>query len=97
MSDDIKRMDIAEFRALGFVQEINRRILHPCGLALEVNIADDGTETLGGVWDYREDTEGITYGPGMIDPEKIAVVDQMTHSKEEARAALLGQLIQEPS
>ena len=54
-------MDIKEFREKGYLQELNRRFLHPLGLALEVVIDDDGTEKLGGVWDYREDEEGIYY------------------------------------
>lgn len=33
---EIKYMDIAEFRKVGFLQEVNRKVLHPCGLALEV-------------------------------------------------------------
>ena len=58
---DIKRMDIKEFRESGYLQEINRRFLHPLGLALEVVINDDGTEKLGGLWDYRSHEEGIYY------------------------------------
>jgi hypothetical protein len=37
---EIKRIDIAEFRAEGYMQEINRRLLHPLGLALEVTSVD---------------------------------------------------------
>ena len=58
---DIKRMDITEFRELGFLQEVNRRFLHPLGLALEVVLEPDGTEHLGGVWDYRDDPEGMIF------------------------------------
>jgi len=58
---DIKRIDIKEFRKKGYLQELNRRFLHPLGLALEVVIDDDGAEKLGEVWDYREDEEGIYY------------------------------------
>lgn len=35
MADDIKRIDAAEFQAEGYLQEVNRRFLHPLGLALE--------------------------------------------------------------
>ena len=61
MSKEIKRIDIKEFRESGYLQELNRRFLHPLGLALEIVQEDDGTEKLGGVWDYREDSEGIYY------------------------------------
>ena len=62
MTDEIKKIDIKEFREKGYLQELNRRFLHPLGLAMEVIInKESGEESLGGVWDYREDTEGIYY------------------------------------
>lgn len=38
-SPDIPRMPIAEFRETGYLHEINRLLLHPLGLAMEVNLA----------------------------------------------------------
>lgn len=38
---EIKRIDVAEFRSEGYLQEVNRRFLHPLGLALEVTRVDD--------------------------------------------------------
>jgi DnaJ-class molecular chaperone len=105
---EVKRIDIKEFRRIGFLQEANRQFFHPLGLALEIVEEDctwchgegkhrshggigpmtvgqeaipqthicphcggDGvTERLGGVWDYRDDPEGILYGD-----------DQMTEAK----------------
>jgi len=62
MNKKIKRMDIKEFRRKGYLQELNRQFLHPLGLALEVIIDDEtGKEKLGGVWDYRNDPEGLIY------------------------------------
>lgn len=92
--DDIKRIDIAEFRALGFLQEVNRRVLHPCGLALEVEVDDDGTERLGGVWDYRDDPEGITYVDDGVEQAKVASVDAEIAKHRDARVALLGSVVQ---
>jgi hypothetical protein len=57
-------MDIAEFRDQGYLQEVNRLVLHPAGLALEVVVNEDGTEQLGGVLDCREDPEGIWHDFG---------------------------------
>lgn len=37
---DVKRINIAEFRELGYLQEVNRLFFHPLGLALEVVIHD---------------------------------------------------------
>lgn len=72
MKDDkIKRMDIKEFREKGYLQELNRRFLHPLGLALEVEVEDNGNEKLGGVWDYRKDEEGIYYDINNSNEERL--------------------------
>ncbi len=88
-----KYIDIAEFRRLGYVQEINRRLLHPCGLALAVSVAEDGSETLAGVWDYRDDPEGI-YFEGGLDADMAAEVDAETTRHSHARIRELGYIIQ---
>lgn len=55
-------MDITEFREAGYLQEANRVFFHPLGLALEVVIdVDSGRETLEGIWDCRDDPEGILF------------------------------------
>lgn len=72
MNDEIKRIDIKEFREKGYLQEINRLFLHRLGLALEVIVDDEtGEEKLGGIWDYREDLEGNNYGLANSDPKRI--------------------------
>jgi hypothetical protein len=70
MENKIKRIDIKEFREKGYLQELNRRFLHPLGLALEIVVNDDGTEILGGIWDYREEKEGIYYDISNSDSER---------------------------
>lgn len=57
-------------RENGLLFEINRQVLHPLGLALEivVEIDDDtgeetGVVSMGGMWDYRMDHEGIFFAP----------------------------------
>jgi hypothetical protein len=94
--EGIKRIDIAEFRRLGYVQEINRRLLHQCGLALEVVVNDDGTETLGGVWDYRDDPEGIYFAGEGPDAEKAQTVDAEIARHADARQIQLGYVVQPP-
>lgn len=91
-SSDINRMDIAAFRADGYLQELNRRFLHPLGLALEVIVNDDGSEQFGGVWDYRDDPEGMAYGE--VDAIKAARVDEIWASRQPAREASLGFMVQ---
>jgi len=90
------RMSIAEFRRLGYVQEINRLLLHPCGLALEVSVAEDGTETLGGIWDYREDPEGIYYSGNLTDDlsAKALRVAAERARRADARIEMLGYIVQ---
>ena len=89
--NEIKRIDIAEFRRLGLLQEANRLFFHPRGLALEVIVDDkDGSESLGGVWDSRDDPEGIAFGDDMISRRKARTVSIMRAAKLRAREALFG-------
>ncbi len=67
---DIKRMDIKEFREKGYLQELNRRFLHPLGLALEIIVEGD-KEKIGGIWDYREDKEGILYDISSSEQDRL--------------------------
>ena len=84
--EKIKRIDIKEFRAKGFLQEANRQFFHPLGLALEVIIDDIiGEESLGGVWDYRKDNEGVFFGPNIVSNDKIDHVENLRKSKIEWR------------
>ena len=98
---DIKRMDIKEFRAKGYLQELNRRFLHPLGLALETIINDDDTESFGGVWDYREDKEGMLFGLSHSDvnrkeefKNKKTFIDNEFTSREKDREEALGFIIE---
>jgi hypothetical protein len=92
---DVQRLEIAEFRRLGYLQEINRRLLHPLGLALEVTIADDGTETISGVWDCRDDPEGVYFAD--VDDDlraKAVLVEERWRERRDPRVAALGYMIQ---
>jgi hypothetical protein len=93
-SEEIKRIPIKEFRALGFIQEINRRLLHPCGLAIEVQVdTETDEEKFGGVWDYRDDPDGILFAEGVMTREKSESVTHLMHSKMEYRMKNLGYVI----
>lgn len=128
---DIKRIDIREFREVGFLQELNRLMLHPLGLALEVIEEDceqcegDGSyskmadcttggkdcacngprvlvdpcdgcggkghlDRLGGIWDYRDDPEGILFGGDQIDREKAIRVEEELDRHRGPRATYCG-------
>lgn len=95
MSDSIERMDIKEFRDFGYLQEVNRRFFHPLGLALEVRVNDETKqETLGGIWDYRDDPEGIIFMGKELDGAKAVAVKSEELKREEARMTLMGSSIQ---
>lgn len=94
---DLKYLDIKELLSNGFLFEINRRILHPHGMALEVTIDDDGTAHLSGIWDYRDDTEGITFGDDLIEigTKKFEEYMEKTGNKKlKARKEALGYVVQ---
>ena len=90
MSEDIKFINVKEFREQGFLQEANRLFFHRLGLALSVQINDDGTESFGGIWDYREDPEGIAYGEGVLSVKKAENVLTLFESKTASREEILG-------
>lgn len=94
MNEDINRMDIREFREVGFLQEVNRQFFHPLGLALEVIIDEDGPERLGGIWDYRDDPEGMLFAAEDIDADKASFVESLRQQKASTRYNLLGAVIQ---
>lgn len=94
----IKKLSIKEFREKGYLQEVNRRFFHPLGLALEVVIEEDGTEKLGGIWDYREDPEGIIYGEEIVSNprfrERAEYIEDQLRKKKATRLEKLGFFIQ---
>jgi hypothetical protein len=92
--EPINYMDIKEFRELGFLQEVNRLFFHPLGLALEVVVEEDGDEHLGGIWDYRDDPEGIIFLGGAIDESKAVRVIEERARHAPARMKMFGQVIQ---
>lgn len=92
----IKRMDPKEFKDFGYLQEVNRQFFHPLGLALEV-IIEEGTTgkvTLGGIWDFRSEPEGLVFPVGQMDPLKAERVDAARQEKSEARRELQGSVVQ---
>jgi hypothetical protein len=58
---DIKRIDIADFRAAGYL-EANRLFFHPLGLALEVVVEDEKAATRRGSLGF------FIQGPGDVLP-----------------------------
>lgn len=88
--NDVKKMSASEFRREGYLQELNRRFLHPLGLALEVRIHSDGSESFGEVWDCRDDPEGMTFAPGVINSANAARIADELEEKGQVRMERLG-------
>jgi hypothetical protein len=93
---DENRIDIKEFLNSGYLQEANRRFFHPLGLALEVEVNDDGNYKLGGVWDYRNDPEGIYFSEETMNREKYENVQREWSQRQRARREILGYVEQDP-
>jgi hypothetical protein len=88
-----KLIDVADFRAQGYLQELNRRFLHPLGLSMSIEVAEDGAETLAGIWDYREDPEGILYAGG-ADRTKFENIEREWSKRVKPRVAAIGFMVQ---
>ncbi len=92
----MKWMTLKEFQALGFLQELNRCFLHPLGLAMAVKIEGEGTINsaveFSGIWDCRDDPEGIMFEPSDVASATFAknafAVSRLKLSKEIARCRL---------
>jgi len=96
---DIKKMNIKKFRELGYLQEANRQFFHPLGLALEILIDDKtGEESLGGIWDYRNDPEGILFTDCILSQdnakEKAKYIKTENERFAKSRLELFGFIIQ---
>lgn len=61
-TEPINYISAQEFRDGGYLQEANRLFFHPLGLALEMHWKDgDDKAMIRGIWDYRDDPEGINF------------------------------------
>jgi hypothetical protein len=84
-------IDLKEFRDFGYLQELNRRFLHPLGLALVMAQKEDGTLSILGIQDGRDDPEGIVFSD-LSDPEdrvRMERIDDFWHCRSPARRAFL--------
>jgi hypothetical protein len=96
---DIKYLDLTEFREGGYLQEVNRRFFHLLGLALSVNVDDETGKvlTLGNIWDFRDDPEGLAFSEEEISLDMVAKARKINRemlTKMGARIRLLGDFVQ---
>jgi hypothetical protein len=95
----IKYMTPQDFQAEGYLQEANRQFFHPLGLALSVASDEKtGCVTLSGIWDYRDDPEGMFFAPGELDTDdarqKATTVETQRLDLLDERFRVMGAAIQ---
>ena len=84
-----------EIRELGIVMEVNRRILHPLGLALEYEVPTGDNPAVLRVQDHRDDPEGVYFGDlTAADAERAAALTVAMQERSLARERALGFIVQ---
>lgn len=73
---DTKYINPKEFRESGYLQEVNRRFLHPLGLALVIKITENDEESFAGIIDCREDEEGFLFDLKNSDIERLRIFSE---------------------
>ena len=93
---EIKKLSFQDFLDQGYLQEVNRQFFHPLGLALEVIINNGIVESLGGIWDYRDDPEGMAFGnlTKQSSIDKALSVDEQKQKVAKGRFKQFGFIIQ---
>ena len=86
-------------RESGLLVDINRRILHPLGLALSITATqnDDGSVEYGdefGLQDCRNDPEGMVYDRGSIRKAEEKLAEYGVEAIHQARLRALGYVVQ---
>ena len=89
----MKKMSITEFRELGLLQEINRQILHPMGLALSAKYVND-KEIIDCLIDAREDPEGMCFDNEDISLNYYTNFYKLFNEKRKKRIKFLGYHVQ---
>jgi hypothetical protein len=88
-----RRLPVAEFMNAGLLMEINRRVLHPVGLALAVQVPDGpGDTALHGYIIETDDPAGVIFDT--IDAGKAVSYQQRLSARRTARLRELGYIVQ---
>ena len=86
----MKYLAADEVRSLGLLQELNRTMLHPLGLAAEINM-DDGSLRF---QDWRKDPEGMVYANNVMSAVKYKAFNTFRKQRHDARRTALGFVVQ---
>lgn len=90
MTDHPPVLPVDEFRDLGLLHEVNRLVLHPLGLAIYTDPASNSL----GVFDMRDDPEGVYFHDETISPDKAEAVANLIEERGPARIEALGYVVQ---
>jgi hypothetical protein len=97
LESNFKSMDLKEFRENGYLQELNRRFLHPLGLSLALSFDENGDYEIYGILDGRNKPEGFHMDYKNSDEfEKIQqlskeeFIEKEIQSRKEIREKILG-------
>lgn len=91
---DLKYMKPREFQEIGLLHEVNRLLLHPLGLAMEMTPQGETDTLTGRIWDCRDDAEGIIFDVNTIDPDKAGRVCELLLARKAQRFEALRYVIQ---
>jgi hypothetical protein len=105
IGEDIPKIPAGEYLLNnGLLFEINRKILHPLGLALTVIVDNEDSSVpnimLGDLQDYSYDPEGVIFGDKTFDEgmQKLKTfMQEVGNSRIEARRNILGYIVQRDS
>lgn len=90
-----KKLDIQEFRELGYLQEVNRRFFHPLGLAIAISYDENySSYELSGIYDNREDLEGFIFDNAQLKLEKQEFIDNEFKKRANKRIEMFGNIVQ---
>lgn len=91
---DVNYMDLNEFKDQGWLQELNREWAHPRGIALSMEQDEDGNWSWAGVWDYRDDPEGMAFSSATLSEERAVAPREAFEAHEQTRQERFGWVIQ---
>ena len=81
---------VDEFVKLGLLADVNRRVLHPLGLALSVKVDETGRATSFAAILVDDDPEGWKFGKDTDTYNKLCCADELRGFHSTARLAALG-------
>ena len=94
MAREQKYLDPQLLVELGILQEINRRVLHPRGLALGVAHAGGSVTGIAGIQDHREADGGLIFSQTLLSVAKKKKFDELLSERSARREERLGYVIQ---